>query len=69
MRCRVLGSSGLRVSELFLGAMTFAEGFAHGPGGDEARRIVDAYLAGGATSSTPRSTTATAPAKRSLARS
>src|SRR6476646_692486 len=43
MRYRLLGTSGLRVSELFLGAMTFAEGFAHGAGTDEARRIVDAY--------------------------
>jgi len=30
MRYRRLGASGLRVSELFLGAMTFADGFAHG---------------------------------------
>jgi aryl-alcohol dehydrogenase-like predicted oxidoreductase len=28
MRYRPLGSSGLRVSQLFLGAMTFADGFA-----------------------------------------
>ena len=27
MHCRPLGASGLRVSELFLGAMTFADGF------------------------------------------
>jgi aryl-alcohol dehydrogenase-like predicted oxidoreductase len=47
MRYRVLGASGLRVSELFLGAMTFAEGFAHGAGVDEARRIVDAYTDAG----------------------
>jgi aryl-alcohol dehydrogenase-like predicted oxidoreductase len=43
MRYRALGGSGLRVSELFLGAMTFADGFAHGAGCGEARRIVDAY--------------------------
>ena len=47
MRYRVLGTSGLRVSELFLGAMTFAEGFAHGADADEARRIVDAYADAG----------------------
>lgn len=47
MRYRLLGSSGLRVSELFLGAMTFADGFAHGAGVDEARRIVDAYVDAG----------------------
>jgi aryl-alcohol dehydrogenase-like predicted oxidoreductase len=47
VRYRVLGTSGLRVSELFLGAMTFAEGFAHGAGVEEARRIVDAYVGAG----------------------
>jgi aryl-alcohol dehydrogenase-like predicted oxidoreductase len=47
MRYRLLGTSGLRVSELFLGAMTFAEGFAHGAGVEEARRIVDAYADAG----------------------
>ncbi len=47
MRYRVLGSSGLRVSQLFLGAMTFAEGFAHGAGREEAQRIVDAYAEAG----------------------
>jgi len=47
MRYRILGTSGLRVSELFLGAMTFAEGFAHGAGPEEARRIVDAYADAG----------------------
>jgi aryl-alcohol dehydrogenase-like predicted oxidoreductase len=47
MRYRPLGRSGLRVSQLFLGAMTFADGFAHGPGRAEARRIVDAYADAG----------------------
>lgn len=42
MRYRPLGSSGLRVSQSFLGAMTFAGGFAHGAGWAEAQRIVDA---------------------------
>jgi hypothetical protein len=46
MRYWPLGASGLRVSELFLGAMTFADGFAHGAGRGEARRIVDAYAEG-----------------------
>ncbi|MEE2037105.1 aldo/keto reductase [Nocardiopsis sp. CT-R113] len=36
MRYRLLGPSGLRVSQLFLGAMTFS-------GPDEARRMVDLY--------------------------
>lgn len=47
MRYRVLGSSGLRVSQLFLGAMTFADDFAHGAGRAEAQRIVDAYADAG----------------------
>ena len=38
---------GCACSELFLGAMTFADGFAHGAGLDEARRIVDAYADAG----------------------
>jgi aryl-alcohol dehydrogenase-like predicted oxidoreductase len=47
MRYRLLGGSGLRVSEVFLGAMTFAEGFAPRAGVDEARRIVDFYADAG----------------------
>jgi aryl-alcohol dehydrogenase-like predicted oxidoreductase len=47
MRYRLLGGSGLRVWEVFLGAMTFAGGFAHGAGVDEDRRIVDAYADAG----------------------
>jgi aryl-alcohol dehydrogenase-like predicted oxidoreductase len=47
MRYRPLGGSGLRVSELFLGAMTFADGFAHGAGRGEAQGIVDAYADAG----------------------
>jgi aryl-alcohol dehydrogenase-like predicted oxidoreductase len=43
----LLGNSGLRVSELFLGAMTVADGFVHQAGRDEVRRIVDAYAAAG----------------------
>ena len=48
MRYRTLGTSGLRVSELFLGAMTFAEqGSPMARGIAEARRIVDAYADAG----------------------
>jgi aryl-alcohol dehydrogenase-like predicted oxidoreductase len=43
MRYRPLGASGQRVSELFPGAMTFADGFAYGADHGEAQRIVDAY--------------------------
>ena len=47
MRYRLLGTSGLRVSELFLGAMTF--GGASGPGAppEECRRLLDAYAEAG----------------------
>jgi aryl-alcohol dehydrogenase-like predicted oxidoreductase len=47
MRYRPLGVSGLRVSKLFLGAMTFADGFAHGASRAQAQRIVDAYAEAG----------------------
>ncbi|GAA2097406.1 aldo/keto reductase [Actinomadura alba] len=40
MRYRLLGPTGLRVSELFLGAMTFA-------GPDEARKMIDLYADAG----------------------
>ncbi|HLZ57762.1 MAG TPA: aldo/keto reductase [Ktedonosporobacter sp.] len=47
MRYRLFGSSGLRVSEFFLGAMTFGE--ASGPGAElaECRRMLDAYAEAG----------------------
>jgi aryl-alcohol dehydrogenase-like predicted oxidoreductase len=44
MGYRLLGASGLRVSDLFLGAMTFGGRFADA---DEARRIVDTYAEAG----------------------
>lgn len=40
MRYRLFGRTGLRVSEVFLGAMGFSEA-------DEARRIVDRYADAG----------------------
>jgi aryl-alcohol dehydrogenase-like predicted oxidoreductase len=50
MRYRTLGGSGLRVSEVILGAMTFGEQGGVGAPVEECRRIVDAYLeAGGNT--------------------
>jgi aryl-alcohol dehydrogenase-like predicted oxidoreductase len=50
MRYRTLGTSGLRVSELILGAMTFGEQGGVGAPIEECRRIVDAYAdAGGNT--------------------
>ncbi|MCM6775783.1 aldo/keto reductase [Nocardia sp. CDC159] len=47
MRYRLLGSTGLRVSELFLGAMTFGERGGAGASLGECRRIVDAYADAG----------------------
>ncbi|MGH3571053.1 MAG: aldo/keto reductase [Pseudonocardiaceae bacterium] len=44
LRYRLLGRSGLRVSELFLGAMTFGEDFSWGADRQESARILDAYL-------------------------
>jgi aryl-alcohol dehydrogenase-like predicted oxidoreductase len=47
VRYRLLGRSGLRVSELFLGAMIFSDGFHVGAGRQEAGRILDAYAEAG----------------------
>ncbi|MGD0361299.1 MAG: aldo/keto reductase, partial [Bryobacteraceae bacterium] len=47
MKYRLLGRSGLRVSEISLGTMTFGEEWGWGSGKDEARQIYDAYRAAG----------------------
>ena len=47
MRYKLLGNSGLRVSELCLGAMTFGEEWGWGADKKESRRIFDAYLGAG----------------------
>jgi len=47
MRYRTFGSTGLRVSELFLGAMTFGEQGGVGAPPEECRRILDAYAEAG----------------------
>ncbi|HTW09682.1 MAG TPA: aldo/keto reductase, partial [Acidimicrobiales bacterium] len=47
MRHKLLGQTGLRVSELFLGAMTFGEQGGVGAPLDECRRMVDAYADAG----------------------
>jgi len=39
MRYRLLGNSGLRVSEAALGTMTFGEGWGWGSGKEEARKV------------------------------
>jgi aryl-alcohol dehydrogenase-like predicted oxidoreductase len=47
MRYRLLGKSGLRVSDLCLGAMTFGEDWGWGSSKDESRRVLDAFLEAG----------------------
>src|SRR3954453_19092415 len=47
MRYRTLGTSGLRVSELILGAMTFGEQGGVGAPPGECRKILDAYAEAG----------------------
>ncbi len=47
MRYRLLGNSGLRVSELSLGTMTFGETWGWGSGKDEASRVYDLYREAG----------------------
>jgi aryl-alcohol dehydrogenase-like predicted oxidoreductase len=47
MRYKLLGHSGLRVSELCLGTMTFGEDWGWGASRDESRRIFDIYAEAG----------------------
>ena len=47
MRYRLLGMSGLRVSEVFLGAMTFGDQGGVGAPPGECRRMLDAYADAG----------------------
>ncbi|MGC1781805.1 MAG: aldo/keto reductase [Acidobacteriaceae bacterium] len=47
MNYRLLGHSGLRVSELCLGTMTFGEDWGWGSSFDETRKIYEAYRAAG----------------------
>lgn len=47
MRYKLLGRSGLRVSEAALGTMTFGETWGWGASKDESRRIFEAYVAAG----------------------
>src|SRR6202041_3532645 len=47
MRYRLLGKSGLRVSELCLGTMTFGEDWGWGASKDESRKVYDAFLEAG----------------------
>ncbi|MFN8467617.1 MAG: aldo/keto reductase [Caldilineaceae bacterium] len=47
MRYRLLGSSGLRVSELCLGTMTFGEDWGWGASREESRKMFDMFAAAG----------------------
>jgi aryl-alcohol dehydrogenase-like predicted oxidoreductase len=47
MRYRLLGNSGLRVSEAALGTMTFGEDWGWGTAKDEARKVYDAFREAG----------------------
>src|SRR5215469_12573110 len=47
MRYRLLGNSGLRVSELCLGTMTFGEDWGWGSPKEESRKIYDRFREGG----------------------
>src|SRR5215203_1491243 len=65
MRYKLLGRTGLRVSELCLGAMTFGDDWGWGAPKEECARIVDAFGEAGGTSLTPPTTTQTAAASES----
>ncbi len=47
MRYKLLGKSGLRVSELCLGTMTFGEEWGWGSSKEESRKVYDAFLEAG----------------------
>jgi aryl-alcohol dehydrogenase-like predicted oxidoreductase len=47
MRYKLLGRSGLRVSEVALGTMTFGDAWGWGASKEESRRILDAFLDAG----------------------
>ena len=67
MRYRLLGNSGLRVSEAALGTMTFGDDWGWGAAKDEARKVYDAFPRPAAISSTPLTCTPPGPANRSSA--
>ncbi len=47
MKYKLLGKSGLRVSELCLGAMTFGEDWGWGASKDESRAVFEAFASAG----------------------
>jgi aryl-alcohol dehydrogenase-like predicted oxidoreductase len=67
MRYRLLGNSGLRVSEAALGAMTFGDDWGWGAAKKEARKLYDAFREAGGNFINMRTSTRTGRANRSLA--
>ena len=51
MRYKLLGKSGLRVSELCLGTMTFGDDWGWGSSKDESRAVYDAFVESGVVKS------------------
>src|SRR4030065_494166 len=49
MRYKIFGKSGLRVSELALGTMTFGEEWGWGASKEDSQRVFDAYAEAGGT--------------------
>ena len=47
MRYKLLGKSGLRVSELCLGTMTFGQEWGFGEGKDECRKVFELFAEAG----------------------
>ena len=47
MRYRLLGNSGLRVSEMCLGTMTFGDDWGWGTGKEDCRKIYDTFREAG----------------------
>jgi aryl-alcohol dehydrogenase-like predicted oxidoreductase len=63
MNYQLLGRSGLRVSDLCLGAMTFGEDWGWGAAKNEARKIYDAYREAGGNFIDTAKSTRTAPVR------
>ena len=67
MRYKLLGHSGLHVSELCLGTMTFGETWGWGTSKNESRKMFDLFAEAGGNFIVPRSITQMAPPRNSLA--
>ncbi len=69
MKYKLLGNSGLRVSEFALGTMTFGDDWGWGAPKDESQKVYNAFRESAAISLTLLTFTPTARASRSLASS